>query len=271
MADTCIKIHALEKALKDPSSAKEGGRSYLDVCLADDGLDNRPGFMFWTSTAKSFERCAQDACKCACPALHASWGFTADGRVQPLNSSSKRSAVKGTPNSYVSSLTSWEGSRCIRIRCTLALISRASSPHLYPELGPAADATMERPETVLLLRAIQPFERLYVERSTSKMNEAVAEALKGGVRSPPGATEGLAASRVLSNELDAVRFDPLLVRTVARNVARAMDSFGSRIDGLVRQPLPHWRGRILKRRGNRWLEIYQRYPSLVHKRHLLSH
>lgn len=104
------------------------------------------------------------------------------------------------------------------------------------------------------------------------MNEAVAEALKGGVRSPPGATEGLAASRVLSNELDAVRFDPLLVRTVAKNVAKAMDSFGSRIDGLVRLLLHRL---IVGARAdydcNRWLETYLQSQLLALSQRLPSH
>lgn len=54
------------------------------------------------------------------------------------------------------------------------------------------------------------------------------------MRRPPGAAEGLQASRTLVNELDAARFDPLLVRSVARNVAKAIDMFEERVDNLVR-------------------------------------
>lgn len=86
-----------------------------------------------------------------------------------------------------------------------------------------------------MLRSVLPFESLYIARSNSRLNEAVATALQGGSRNPPGAADGLNATRAMINELDAARFDPLLVRNVARNVARAVEMFGSRIDGLVSQ------------------------------------
>ena len=89
------------------------------------------------------------------------------------------------------------------------------------------------PETVILLRAIQPFELQYLSRSTSRLNEAVAAAFAGGSRSPPGASEGLTASRALSNELDSARFDPLLVKSVAKNVAKSVEMFVGRTEALV--------------------------------------
>jgi hypothetical protein len=65
------------------------------------------------------------------------------------------------------------------------------------------------------------------------MNEAVGSAFSGGARSPPGSQDGLTTARVLSNELDAARFDPLLVKNVAKSAVKAIDSFLDRAEGLV--------------------------------------
>jgi len=37
----------------------------------------------------------------------------------------------------------------------------------------------------------------------------------------------------MANELDSAKFDPLLLRSVARNVAGTLDSFATRMEGLV--------------------------------------
>lgn len=89
------------------------------------------------------------------------------------------------------------------------------------------------PETILILRSISRFESLYLSRSTARLNEAIANALAGGIRAPPGASEGLAIARVALNELDSARFDVLLVRSVARNVVSAMDVLLGRMNTLV--------------------------------------
>ena len=65
------------------------------------------------------------------------------------------------------------------------------------------------------------------------MNEAAASAVAGGARSPPGVNEGTNAARIIINELDAARFDPLLVRTIARAAAKSIEIFVSRTDKLV--------------------------------------
>jgi hypothetical protein len=69
------------------------------------------------------------------------------------------------------------------------------------------------------------------------MNEAVGSAFSGGARSPPSSQEGLAAARVLNNELDAARFDPLLVKNVAKSAVKAIDAFVDRAGGLVRDTI----------------------------------
>lgn len=89
------------------------------------------------------------------------------------------------------------------------------------------------PETVLVLRAITNFEALYLSRSSNRMTEAVGTAVAGGVRAPPGMAEGVAVARMIANELDSARFDPLLVKAVAKSVANALEIFLARIDALV--------------------------------------
>ncbi|KAF8750759.1 Golgi transport complex subunit 5 [Rhizoctonia solani] len=76
------------------------------------------------------------------------------------------------------------------------------------------------PETVIVLRSVSAFEQLYLSRSTARMNETIATAVR---QSPPGAPEGLAISRTVVNELDSARFDPLLVKSVAKNVGGALE------------------------------------------------
>ncbi|KAJ7128889.1 Golgi transport complex subunit 5-domain-containing protein [Mycena crocata] len=98
--------------------------------------------------------------------------------------------------------------------------------------------THQSPETVLILRALSNFESLYVSRSSNKLNEAVAQAFSGGSRSPPGMNEGVNVARTVANELDSARFDPLLVRSVAKNVGNSLGMLLSRVDGLISSDRP---------------------------------
>ncbi|KAJ6497874.1 Golgi transport complex subunit 5-domain-containing protein [Mycena sanguinolenta] len=98
--------------------------------------------------------------------------------------------------------------------------------------------TYQSPETVLVLRALSNFESLYVSRSSNKLNETVGQAFSGGARSPPGMNEGVNIARTVANELDSARFDPLLVRAVAKNVGTSLDMLLSRADGLISKDRP---------------------------------
>jgi len=89
------------------------------------------------------------------------------------------------------------------------------------------------PETVLVLRALSSFEALYLSRTSNKMNEAVGQAFQGGVRAPPSSSEGTNVARMIANELDAAKFDPLLVRSVARSAKSSLDMMLGRADGLI--------------------------------------
>ncbi|KAJ7078893.1 Golgi transport complex subunit 5-domain-containing protein [Mycena belliarum] len=96
----------------------------------------------------------------------------------------------------------------------------------------------QSPETVLILRAMSNFESQYVSRSSNKLNETVAQAFSGGARSPPGMNEGINIARTVANELDSARFDPLLVKAVAKNVGTCLDMLVSRVDGLTSRDRP---------------------------------
>ncbi|KAH7335890.1 Golgi transport complex subunit 5-domain-containing protein [Rhizoctonia solani] len=91
-------------------------------------------------------------------------------------------------------------------------------------------SNQQSPETVIVLRSVSAFEQLYLSRSTARMNETIATAVR---QSPPGAPEGLAISRTIVNELDSARFDPLLVKSVAKNVGTALELLVGRTDALI--------------------------------------
>jgi hypothetical protein len=89
------------------------------------------------------------------------------------------------------------------------------------------------PETVLVLRALSTFEALYLSRTSNKMNESVGQAFQGGAHAPPSSPEGTNVARLIANELDAAKFDPLLVRSVAHSAKASLDMLLGRADGLV--------------------------------------
>ncbi|PBK73713.1 hypothetical protein ARMSODRAFT_952819 [Armillaria solidipes] len=93
--------------------------------------------------------------------------------------------------------------------------------------------TYQSPETVIVLRALSNFESLYLTRSSTKLNESVSQAFSGGVRTPPGMPEGINIARTVANELDSARFDPLLVKAVAKSATASIDMIVSRLDGSV--------------------------------------
>lgn len=99
--------------------------------------------------------------------------------------------------------------------------------HFPPALN-SAHSSIRSTETILLLRSLSAVEAQYLSRSTNKINEAV-----GGARVPPGASEGINVARIVVNELDAARFDPLLVRAVAKNAATCLDNILKRLENMV--------------------------------------
>lgn len=65
------------------------------------------------------------------------------------------------------------------------------------------------------------------------MNESVGQAFQGGAHAPPSSSEGTNVARLIANELDAAKFDPLLVRSVAHSAKASLDMLLGRADGLV--------------------------------------
>ncbi len=65
------------------------------------------------------------------------------------------------------------------------------------------------------------------------MTEAINASFAGGVKSPPTASDGIAIFRVMLNELDSARFDPLIGRSVARGVAKSLEGLAGRVDSMV--------------------------------------
>ncbi|KAF8891707.1 Golgi transport complex subunit 5-domain-containing protein [Infundibulicybe gibba] len=93
--------------------------------------------------------------------------------------------------------------------------------------------THQSPETIVVLRSLANFEALYLARSSNKFNEAIGQAFSGGSRAPPGSSEGANVARTVSNELDSARFDPLLVKSVAKSAMTSLDMMLSRADGIT--------------------------------------
>lgn len=93
--------------------------------------------------------------------------------------------------------------------------------------------TQQSPETILVIRALSTFETLYLSKSSIRLNEAVGQAFIGGTRAPPSMNDGVNIARAVANELDAARFDPLLVKAVVKSAVSSLDLFLSRIDNLV--------------------------------------
>ena len=52
----------------------------------------------------------------------------------------------------------------------------------------------------------------------------MAQAFAGGVKAPPTMNDALAISRAVTNELDSAKFDPLLVRSVAKGCVTALET-----------------------------------------------
>ncbi|KAF7321504.1 ACT domain-containing protein [Mycena kentingensis (nom. inval.)] len=156
-------------------------------------LENRPSATFWTALGRSLEKTARDASR--------SSAFI------------QQTLGTGYP-------------RLLRLFHRFFSKIAVNTDTIYTQ-------SRQSPETILVLRALAGFEASYLQRSSNKLNEAVAQAVSGGARNPPGMTEGINVGRTVANELDSARFDPLLIRTVAKNVGTSLEMFLSRIDALV--------------------------------------
>ncbi|BGP09947.1 hypothetical protein JCM10049v2_005825 [Rhodotorula toruloides] len=166
-------------------------------------LDNKPSVLFWTSLAQAFETQAKEAVR---------------------------------SSNFVQTTLSTGYPRLLRLFQEFFSRIAVHTDTVYT-------LAQQSPETVLVLRAIQPFETLYLTRSTNRLTEAVSSAFSisssltssFSSRPPamPTANEGLTTARAIVNELDAARFDPLLAKAIAKGASRAIEAFVARAEALI--------------------------------------
>ncbi|KIJ39463.1 hypothetical protein M422DRAFT_210357 [Sphaerobolus stellatus SS14] len=156
-------------------------------------LDNKPSSIFWTTLSRTLEKHSRDAAK---------------------NSSFLQQTLgTGYP-------------RLLRLFHDFFAKIAVHTDTSYTQ-------NFQSPETVLVLRAISQFESFYLSRSLTRLNESVGQTMSGGARAPPGAGEGMSIARTVTNELDSAKFDPLLVRAVAKNANTALEGFAGRVDNML--------------------------------------
>lgn len=158
-------------------------------------LENKPSAIFWSALGRSLEKQTKDAAK---------------------------------SSSFLQQTLSTGYPKLLRLFQSFFAKIAVQTDTTYSQ-------TQQSPETVLVLRALANFESLYLSRSSSRLNEAVGQAFSGGARSPPGMTEGINIARTVANELDSAKFDPLLVKSVAKYAVATLDMFVGRVDSLASQ------------------------------------
>jgi hypothetical protein len=84
-----------------------------------------------------------------------------------------------------------------------------------------------------VLRALAHVETAYLSKSSIRLNEAIGQAFVGGTRSPPGTTEAITIARAVANEMDGAKFDPILVKAIARSVKSSIEMLLGRVESLV--------------------------------------
>ncbi|KAI6135695.1 Golgi transport complex subunit 5-domain-containing protein [Pisolithus thermaeus] len=193
MSGCCVKVYTLEKVLNLKRDPATGV-SFLDVSMkARVSLENKPSSTFWASLGMTLEKCCWDAAK------------SSTFLQQTLSSG------------YL---------RLLRLFHEFFASIALHTDTVYTE-------SHQSPETVVVLRALSTFEGIYLSRSLTRLNEAVSQAFLAGTRVPPNANDGIAIARLITNELDSARFDPLLVRAVAKNVATTLDNVATKADALI--------------------------------------
>ncbi|KIM91987.1 hypothetical protein PILCRDRAFT_809983 [Piloderma croceum F 1598] len=193
MAGCCIKVYTLEKVLKMKTDTVSG-INFLDEAMKL--LENKPSTTFWSSLGRSLEKHLRD------------------------------SARNATGSTFLQTTLSTGYPRLLRLFHEFFAKIAVHTDTVYTP-------NYQSPETIITLRALSNFEALYLSRSSNRLNESVAQAFANGARAPPGMNEGINIARTVANELDSARFDPLLIKAVAKNAGSSLDMMLSRADGLV--------------------------------------
>ncbi|KAI0823334.1 Golgi transport complex subunit 5-domain-containing protein [Trametes gibbosa] len=207
MADCCIKVYTLEKVLKvkhDPVT---------DVVFLDEAmkvLENKPSTTFWASLGRSLEKNARDAAKSSARSVAVFM----------------RVLIHRVGSSFLQQTLSTGYPRLLRLFHSFFTKIAVHTDTVYTQ-------AQQSPDTILVLRALSNFESLYLSRSSNRLNEAVGQAFSGGVRAPPGGSEGVNVARAVANELDSAKFDPLLVQAVARYAVSSLELMLTRADNMI--------------------------------------
>ncbi|SCV73732.1 BQ2448_6162 [Microbotryum intermedium] len=196
MGAICIKVYTLEKVLKLKLDQMTQ-TSFLDEAMT--ALDDRPSAMFWSTFASTLEQHTKETAR---------------------------------SSTFVQTTLASSYPRLLRLLHEFFTKIAVHTDTVY-------SSTQQSLEAVQILRAIQPFETLYLTRSSNRLLESVGSAFSlssassNASRTIPTANEGLGTARAIVNELDAARFDPLLVKNVAQGAARAIDTFVGTAESLI--------------------------------------
>ncbi|KAG8831580.1 hypothetical protein FRC17_002896, partial [Serendipita sp. 399] len=212
LSGDCIKVYSLEKVLNLQKDTLND-RTFLDEAMTL--LENKPSSTFWAALARTLERCCRDGSK------------TSTFLLQTLTSQYPR-----------------------LLRLFQDFFSRISvhTDTLYTQ-------AYQSPETVLTLRSVSIFESAYLQRSTNRLNELISSSfatstaayfgttsyvsggyistVAGGSKPLPGEKDGIAVARIVTNELDTAKFDPLLVKASARGMVKSLEMLCARVDNLA--------------------------------------
>jgi hypothetical protein len=216
LGNICIKVYTLEKVLKlkktTTTDHQSSNGSFLDIAMTV--LDNKPSVLFWTCLSRAFELQGKESIK---------------------------------SSNFISNLFSSGYPRLVRLFQEFFSKIAVHTDTVYT-------LTSQSPETVLVLRSIQPFETVYLTRSTNRLNDSISKSfnqlnssmitssfitsslsrLPGGPPSIPTAQEGLNFSRLILNELDAVKFDAILSKNLVEKVVKTnLEQFLQRCMDLV--------------------------------------
>ncbi|RHZ85683.1 hypothetical protein Glove_63g29 [Diversispora epigaea] len=89
-------------------------------------------------------------------------------------------------------------------------------------------------ETLIMLHSILSFETGYLERSIIRLFDPINVAFPASIhRTPPSKSDVANIVRAISIELDAARIDPHLLRSIAKNVVKALNLFGVKSENMA--------------------------------------
>ncbi|GAA5988884.1 hypothetical protein JCM5350_000996 [Sporobolomyces pararoseus] len=205
LVSICIKVYTLEKVLtlkKDPTLQI----SFLEESLKT--LENKPSGLFWITLGKTLELYSKELVK---------------------------------TSNFLQNLFSTGYPRLLRLFQEFFSKISLHTDTVY-------SLTQQSPETILVLRSIQPFESLYLNRCQNRLNESINSCFSSSSStsltasftsssnkplSVPTGNEGLNLARIVVNELDAARFDPILVKQISKISNQLLETFLIKIESLV--------------------------------------